>query len=68
MSFTFFLLLEFDPNMLGLQRIFTSSIIFGRTLVDARKKTKKISGHGFFPGARVVRGGDWKWEAQDGRR
>eukprot|EP00112_Aurelia_sp_Birch-Aquarium-sp1_P018775 Seg4531.2 transcript_id=Seg4531.2/GoldUCD/mRNA.D3Y31 product="E3 ubiquitin-protein ligase MIB1" protein_id=Seg4531.2/GoldUCD/D3Y31 len=37
-----------------------------RTLVEPRRKSKKISARGLFPGARVVRGVDWQWEGQDG--
>lgn len=36
------------------------------TLVEARRKGKKITARGIFPGARVVRGVDWQWEDQDG--
>ncbi|XP_068679361.1 E3 ubiquitin-protein ligase MIB1-like [Montipora capricornis] len=35
-------------------------------LVEARRKSKKITARGIFPGARVVRGVDWQWEDQDG--
>lgn len=37
-----------------------------RVAMDARKKCKKISLRGIFPGARVIRGADWQWEDQDG--
>lgn len=37
-----------------------------RALVEARRKSKKITARGIFPGARVVRGVDWQWEDQDG--
>ena len=35
--------------------------------MEARRKTKKIQARGIFPGARVIRGVDWHWEAQDGK-
>lgn len=35
-------------------------------LLDARRKSKKITTRGIFPGARVIRGVDWNWEIQDG--
>ncbi|RDD46134.1 E3 ubiquitin-protein ligase MIB1 [Trichoplax sp. H2] len=34
--------------------------------MESRRKSKKISVRGIFPGARVVRGYDWSWEDQDG--
>jgi len=34
--------------------------------MESRRKSKKISARGIFPGARVVRGVDWQWEDQDG--
>jgi len=34
--------------------------------VEPRRKSKKITSRGIFPGARVVRGVDWQWEDQDG--
>lgn len=37
-----------------------------RVLCEARRKSKKITARGIFPGARVVRGVDWQWEDQDG--
>ena len=37
-----------------------------RFLLDPRRKSKKITARGIFPGARVVRGVDWQWEDQDG--
>ncbi|XP_067936875.1 E3 ubiquitin-protein ligase MIB1-like [Watersipora subatra] len=37
-----------------------------KILLDSRRKTKKISLRGIFPGARVVRGVDWQWDDQDG--
>lgn len=37
-----------------------------RALLDPRRKSKKITVRGIFPGARVVRGIDWQWEEQDG--
>ena len=35
-------------------------------MLDPRRKSKKITARGIFPGARVVRGVDWQWEDQDG--
>ncbi|KRG06356.1 uncharacterized protein Dmoj_GI11891, isoform B [Drosophila mojavensis] len=37
-----------------------------RTMVEPRRKSKKVLVRGIFPGARVVRGVDWQWEDQDG--
>ncbi|KAF6027626.1 MIB1 [Bugula neritina] len=37
-----------------------------KSLVESRRKTKKISLRGIYPGARVVRGVDWQWDDQDG--
>lgn len=37
-----------------------------RIIVESRRKSKKITMRGIFPGARVVRGVDWQWEDQDG--
>nr|CAB3263829.1 E3 ubiquitin-protein ligase MIB1 [Phallusia mammillata] len=37
-----------------------------RVLMESRRKSKKISARGIYPGARVVRGVDWQWEDQDG--
>ncbi|XP_023313417.1 E3 ubiquitin-protein ligase MIB1 isoform X2 [Trichogramma pretiosum] len=37
-----------------------------RALLEPRRKSKKITIRGIFPGARVVRGVDWQWEDQDG--
>ncbi|XP_062563815.1 E3 ubiquitin-protein ligase mind-bomb [Armigeres subalbatus] len=37
-----------------------------KTLLEPRRKAKKIAVRGIFPGARVVRGVDWQWEDQDG--
>lgn len=34
--------------------------------MEPRRKSKKITSRGIFPGARVVRGVDWQWEDQDG--
>ena len=34
--------------------------------MEPRRKSKKITVRGIFPGARVVRGVDWQWEDQDG--
>lgn len=39
-----------------------------RVLCEARKRSKKVSLRGTFPGARVVRGVDWQWDNQDGAR
>jgi hypothetical protein len=36
-------------------------------LVESRRKSKKVTARGLFPGARVVRGIDWQWEEQDGK-
>ena len=43
-------------------------LVLSRALVEARRKSKKITARGIFPGARVVRGVDWQWEDQDGRK
>lgn len=40
---------------------------YNRILIEARRKSKKITARGIFPGARVVRGVDWQWEDQDGK-
>lgn len=37
-----------------------------RVMMETRRKSKKISLRGIFPGARVIRGVDWQWEDQDG--
>lgn len=37
-----------------------------RMCVETRRKSKKITVRGIFPGARVIRGVDWQWEDQDG--
>lgn len=37
-----------------------------RERVAPRKKSKRISHRGLYPGARVVRGVDWQWDDQDG--
>ena len=37
-----------------------------RCSVEPRRKSKKITARGIYPGARVVRGVDWQWEDQDG--
>lgn len=37
-----------------------------RTMLEPRRKSKKVAVRGIFPGARVVRGVDWQWEDQDG--
>lgn len=36
--------------------------------MDPRRKSKKVTARGMFPGARVIRGVDWNWEGQDGKR
>lgn len=41
-------------------------VIISRVLLEPRRKSKKITARGIFPGARVVRGVDWQWEDQDG--
>ena len=35
--------------------------------MESRRKSKKVTVRGIFPGARVVRGYDWSWEDQDGK-
>ena len=35
--------------------------------MEPRRKTKKLTFKGIFPGSRVVRGVDWQWEDQDGK-
>ena len=37
-----------------------------RSLIEPRKRAKKLTLRGLFPTARVVRGVDWQWEDQDG--
>ncbi|WAR24400.1 MIB1-like protein [Mya arenaria] len=37
-----------------------------RVCMETRRKSKKITTRGIFPGARVIRGVDWQWEDQDG--
>ena len=37
-----------------------------RVAIEPRRKSKKITVRGIFPGARVIRGVDWQWEDQDG--
>ena len=37
-----------------------------RTKVGKRRGTSRLQAKGIFPGAKVVRGPDWKWENQDG--
>ncbi|KAH3847253.1 hypothetical protein DPMN_089572 [Dreissena polymorpha] len=37
-----------------------------RACMETRRKSKKITVRGIFPGARVIRGVDWQWEDQDG--
>lgn len=37
-----------------------------RVLIESRRKSKKLTARGMFPGARVVRGIDWQWDEQDG--
>ena len=41
-------------------------VLVSRVLMEPRRKSKKITSRGIFPGARVVRGVDWQWEDQDG--
>jgi len=48
------------------QLIFYLIVHLTRTLMEPRRKSKKIAIRGLFPGARVVRGVDWQWEDQDG--
>ncbi|RNA27483.1 E3 ubiquitin- ligase MIB1 [Brachionus plicatilis] len=36
-----------------------------KVLVEPRKKSKKLSFKGIYPGAKVVRGIDWSWDDQD---
>ncbi|XP_060848380.1 uncharacterized protein LOC132927810 isoform X2 [Rhopalosiphum padi] len=45
-----------DPRSLGENPV----------ILDQRKKSKKITLRGIFPGSRVVRGVDWQWDDQDG--
>lgn len=45
-----------DPRSLGENPV----------VLDQRKKSKKITLRGIFPGSRVVRGVDWQWDDQDG--
>ncbi|XP_060860321.1 E3 ubiquitin-protein ligase mind-bomb isoform X1 [Metopolophium dirhodum] len=45
-----------DPRSLGANPV----------ILDQRKKSKKITLRGIFPGSRVVRGVDWQWDDQDG--
>ncbi|KAI1284962.1 E3 ubiquitin-protein ligase MIB1 [Halotydeus destructor] len=37
-----------------------------RILMEQRRKSKKTTIRGIYPGSRVVRGVDWQWEDQDG--
>ena len=39
---------------------------FYRVLVNSRVSVTRIQSRGIFPGAKVVRGGDWQWKDQDG--
>ena len=41
-------------------------IYYFRVAIEPRRKSKKITVRGIFPGARVIRGVDWQWEDQDG--
>lgn len=41
-------------------------LVIFRTLLEPRRKAKKITVRGIFPGARVIRGIDWQWDDQDG--
>uniref|UniRef100_A0A2H8U1G9 RING-type E3 ubiquitin transferase n=1 Tax=Melanaphis sacchari TaxID=742174 RepID=A0A2H8U1G9_9HEMI len=45
-----------DPRSLGENPV----------ILEQRKKSKKITLRGIFPGSRVVRGVDWQWDDQDG--
>lgn len=45
-----------------------SFVFASRVICEARRKGKKITARGIFPGARVVRGVDWQWEDQDGNK
>ena len=38
----------------------------GRVNVPARSRSASVEVRGIFPGAKVVRGHDWKWKDQDG--
>ena len=40
--------------------------MFFRIVIESRRKSKKLTARGMFPGARVVRGIDWQWDDQDG--
>ena len=40
--------------------------LIARICVETRRKSKKITVRGIFPGARVIRGVDWQWDDQDG--
>ena len=44
-----------------------SFMLVFRVICEARRKSKKVTARGIFPGARVVRGVDWQWEDQDGK-
>ena len=37
-----------------------------KVLIEPRRKAKKISCRGIYPGARVIRGVDWQYDDQDG--
>ena len=41
-------------------------MFFQRIPVGKRSDSVKLQSKGFFPGARVSRGRDWKWGDQDG--
>ena len=53
-------------NSLQIVAQFIHHLLYHRVLVEPRRKSKKITSRGIFPGARVVRGVDWQWEDQDG--
>ena len=46
----------------GMKEVF----VLYRVQLECRRRAKKITARGIFPGARVVRGVDWQWEDQDG--
>ena len=42
--------------------------MYSRVIMEPRRKSKKITARGIFPGAKVIRGVDWHWETQDGNK
>lgn len=61
-----FVLIE-QPLMPGTNNVIDNVQLNKRgVLMEPRKKAKKITVRGIFPGARVVRGVDWQWDDQDG--